>query len=742
MTTAIDPAFAGVGQKAGVEIWRIEKFKPVHYPKSEFGKFYDGDSYIVLKTKERNGVLSWDIHFWLGKNTTQDEKGCAAIKSVELDESLGGLPVQHRETQEYESTEFLSYFPGGVRYVPGGVESGFKTYDPLSAPNRLFHVKGKRNVRVREVELNVRSMNKGDCFILDTPTKIYVYVGRYSKRVERLKAIQAANQIRDQDHGGRVKVIVVEPSTNEEEVSRFFKALGGGSRADLPDPPAEDDDDTFEKLAETTVTLYRVSDQSGSLKVDKVATRPLSREMLKTEDCFILDCGKSGLFVWIGKKCTKEEKNHSIKVAEKFLKENGYPDWTKIQRIVDGGEPTAFKQYFQIWKESNEVGVLGKTFTLEKIAATSSFVTPKIRDVEGDREKLRKFIKNMGRAVGFCPDDGKGKTQLWRIENFELAPVPSDKHGLFFGGDSYVLKYSYKEKSGRESYILYFWQGLNSSQDEKAAAALHTIKLDDELHGRAVQVRVTQGNEPAHFLRVFKGKMVIFRGGHASGFKNVRQHDTYDPKGTKLFQIQGTCDDDTRAIEIEPKASNLDSDDVFVVDAPGITYIWVGKGASEDEKRMSKNVDKIVSPDRDGKVINEGSEPAEFWKLLGGKVEYNKQVFQNEAPRLLARLFHCSITPPSKKLLVEEVFNFDQEDLNEDDVMVLDTGSDEIFIWIGKGATKDEKQNSLTMADEYIKAQHQRAGGNAVSVSIIVKQGDEPESFKVLFPAWNDEFWN
>ncbi|CAG7726989.1 unnamed protein product, partial [Allacma fusca] len=33
--------------------------------------------------------------------------------------------------------------------------------------------------------------------------------------------------------------------------------------------------------------------------------------------------------------------------------------------------------------------------------------------------------------------------------------------------------------------------------------------------------------------------------------------------------------------------------------APGITYIWVGKGASDEEKAMAKNVDAIVSPGRD-----------------------------------------------------------------------------------------------------------------------------------------------
>lgn len=74
---------------------------------------------------------------------------------------------------------------------------------------RLFHVKGKRNVRVRQVAVSVASMNKGDCFILDAGRDIHVYVGPNAKRVEKLKAISAANQIRDQDHNGRSSVHIL-----------------------------------------------------------------------------------------------------------------------------------------------------------------------------------------------------------------------------------------------------------------------------------------------------------------------------------------------------------------------------------------------------------------------------------------------------------------------------------------------------------------------------------------------------
>lgn len=86
---------------------------PVSIDAKEYGKFYEGDSYILLRTYELKGNLKWNIHFWLGRNTTSDESGAAAILSVALDDTLGGAPVQYREVQEHESQLFLSYFPSG-----------------------------------------------------------------------------------------------------------------------------------------------------------------------------------------------------------------------------------------------------------------------------------------------------------------------------------------------------------------------------------------------------------------------------------------------------------------------------------------------------------------------------------------------------------------------------------------------------------------------------------------------------
>lgn len=91
--------------------------------------------------------------------------------------------------------------------MSGGIASGFKKVSINDdGPKRLFHVKGKRSVRVNEIELSVSKMNTGDCFILDNGRDIYVYVGPTSNGVEKMKAVTAANDIRDQDHNGRSAV--------------------------------------------------------------------------------------------------------------------------------------------------------------------------------------------------------------------------------------------------------------------------------------------------------------------------------------------------------------------------------------------------------------------------------------------------------------------------------------------------------------------------------------------------------
>ena len=135
--------FAQAGQEP-LEIYRIEQFDPIKQPKEHHGKFYDGDSYVILKLNDK----AWDIHYWHGKDCTSDEMGSSAALSVQLSERLDRGSRHHLELMEEETDLFLSYWRSGIHYLHGGVESGFKHVEPEVFEPRLLHIKGKRYPRV------------------------------------------------------------------------------------------------------------------------------------------------------------------------------------------------------------------------------------------------------------------------------------------------------------------------------------------------------------------------------------------------------------------------------------------------------------------------------------------------------------------------------------------------------------------------------------------------------------------
>ena len=64
-------------------------------------------------------------------------------------------------------------------------------------------------------------------------------------------------------------------------------------------------------------------------------------------------------------------------------------------------------------------------------------------------------------------------------------------------------------------------------------------------------------------------------------------------------------------------------------------------------------------------------------------------------PDFPPRLFLCSNA--SGKFEVEEIFNFTQQDMEDDDIMLLDT-HDTICLWVGKDANVLEKKESYQTA--------------------------------------------
>ncbi|NWU95029.1 VILI protein, partial [Upupa epops] len=702
----------------GIQIWRIEKMEMVPVPNKSYGSFYEGDCYVLLSTRKTGSGFSYDIHYWLGKDSSQDEQGAAAIYTTQMDDHLGTVAVQHREVQDHESETFRAYFKQGLIYKKGGVASGMNHVETNTYNiQRLLHVKGKKNVVATEVEMSWKSFNLGDVFLLDLGQLIVQWNGPESNRNERLKAMTLAKDIRDRERGGRAKVGVVD---GEDEGSSpglmqvLTHVLGEKKEIKAAIP-----DDKVDQKLNSALKLYHVSNASGNLIIKEVAIRPLTQDMLLHEDCYILDQGGLKIFVWKGKNANKEEKQEAMSRALGFIKAKNYPASTSVETENDGSESSIFRQLFQKWTVPNQTSGLGKTHTVGKVA--------KVEQVKFDATTLH--AKPQMAAQQKMVDDGSGEVEVWRVEKGELVPVEKRWLGHFYGGDCYLILYTYSV-GPKVNRIIYIWQGRQASIDELTASAYQAVALDQKYNNEPVQVRVTMGKEPAHLMAIFKGKMVVYAGGTS------RAGGEEPAAPTRLFHVHGTNEYNTKAFEVPVRASSLNSNDVFVLKTPSCCYLWYGKGCSGDEREMGKTVADIISK-TEKPVVAEGQEPPEFWLALGGKSHYaNSKRLQDENPSVSPRLFECS--NKTGTFLATEIVDFTQDDLEQDDVYLLDTW-DQVFFWIGKGANESEKEAAAVMAQEYLRSHP--SGRDLDTPIIVVKQGCEPPTFTGWFLAWDPLNW-
>jgi len=329
-----EQAWKDAGKAPGLQIWRIEKFKVVAWPKDQYASFFSGDSYICLHTykKEGGNALLWDIFFWLGKHTSQDEAGTAAYKTVELDDLLGGAPIQHREVQGYESDAFLKLFNNQIKIMEGGIDSGFKHVEPEKYNPRLLQLKGRRKIRVTQVPLERASLNSGDVFILDAGLIVYQWNGLKAGPGEKMRGAQLCRAI-DDERKGKAKVDVLEEGDKNAD---FWKLLGGFGSVKSAEEGGSDAE--AEKVDASLKRLFQLSDASGTMNFKEVAQgAKCKKALLDGNDVFVLDTGAEVL-VWIGKGASKEEKRNAMQFAQDYLKKYNRPLFLPVTRLVQGGE--------------------------------------------------------------------------------------------------------------------------------------------------------------------------------------------------------------------------------------------------------------------------------------------------------------------------------------------------------------------------------------------------------------------
>lgn len=712
----LDPAFQGAGQRVGTEIWRIEDFQPVPLPKSDYGKFYSGDSYIILQTTSgKGGAYLYDIHFWLGKNTSQDEAGTAAIKTVELDVVLGGRAVQYREVQGHETDKFLSYFKPCIIPLEGGVASGFKKPEEEEFETKLYICKGKRVVRMKQVPFSRSSLNHDDVFILDTKDKIYQFNGANSNIQERAKALEVIQFLKEKYHEGTCDVAIVDDGNLQAESdSGSFWVLFGGFAPISKKVITEDDivpEKTPPKLS--SITDGQVSPVDGEL----------SKSSLENNKCYLLDCGAE-VFVWIGRVTQLEERKAAIQTAEEYLVSENRPKATCVTRVIQGYETHSFKSNFDSWP-------------------SGSAPAP-----EEGRGKVAALLKQQGAGVKGASKSAPvieevpplleegGKLEVWRINGNAKTPVPKEDIGKFYSGDCYVVLYNYHSHERRDDYYLCWWIGKDSIEEDQITAARLASTMCNSLKGRPVLGRVFQGKEPPQFVAIFQ-PMLVLKGGLSTGYKNYiadkgLNDETYTADSVALIRLSGTSVHNNKAVQVDAVPSSLNSNECFLLQSGSSLFSWHGNQSSYEQQQLAAKVAEFLKPGATVKHTKEGTESSAFWFALGGKQSYTSKKVAPEVsrdPHLFAYSFNKG------KFEVEEIYNFAQDDLLTEDVLLLDTHA-EVFVWVGQSADSKEKQSAFEIGQKYVEMAASLEGLSPNVPLYKITEGNEPCFFTTFF-SWD-----
>ncbi|KAF1887650.1 hypothetical protein Lal_00040704 [Lupinus albus] len=695
----LDPAFKGTGQKAGLEIWRIENFNPVPIPQSSYGKFFTGDSYVILKTTgTKSGALLHNIHYWLGKDTTQDEAGAAAIKTVELDATLGGRAVQYREVQGHETEKFLSYFKPCIIPQEGGAASGFKHVEAEEHKTRLF------------VPFARSSLSHDDIFILDTDSKIFQFNGSNSSIQERAKALEVVQYIKDTYHDGKCDIAAVEDGRlmSDSDTGEFWSFFGGF--APLPRKTVNDDD----KPADShPPKLFVVTGKAEPIEFDS-----LTRELLDTNKCYIIDCGLE-LFAWIGRNSSLDERKSASSAAEELVSGTGRSK-SYVIRVMEGFETVMFKSKFDSWPQTTNVAHAedGRSKVAERLKRQGLDVKGLLK-ADPEKEEPEAYI------------DCTGNLRVWRVNGQEKVLLPASDQSKFYSGDCYIFQYSYPGED-REDHLIGAWIGNNSVEEDRASALSMAGKMVESMKFIPSLARIYEGSEPIQFQYILQS-FIVYKGGLSDGYKNYIAEkeipdETYNEEGVALFRIQGSGPENMQAIQTEPVASSLNSAYCYILHDGPTVFSWSGSFTTADDQELVERMLDLIKPDLQCKLQKEGTESEKFWEILGGKTEYPSKKIVKDAEND-PHLFSCNF---SKGNDVKEIYNFSQDDLMTEDIFILDIHS-EIFVWIGQQFDPKNRLQALTIGEKFLEHDFLQEKVSCVAPIYVVMEDSEPPFFTRFF---------
>ncbi|KAG2616453.1 villin-1-like isoform X1 [Panicum virgatum] len=711
----VDDAFLGVGDKPGLDIWCIVGSSLAPLAKSQHGKFYARNCYIILNTAElKTGVRRHDVHYWVGEEAKEEDCLMASDKAVELDAALGSNTVQHRETQGEESDKFLSYFRPCIIPVHSHSPSHMEGSRNKSSQTTMFSCEGEHVARVTEVVFSRSSLDHKGVFIVDTASKIFVFSGCNSSVQTRAKALDVVRHLKENRHSGRCEIAAIEDGklVGDSDAGEFWNLFGG--YAPIPR-------DLLEAVS-MNMPLEKLFWINKRTLVPMEA-HLLDREILNSDRSYILDCSTE-IFLWMGMTTLVSERKTSVTALEDYVHSQGRSSAVRTVIMTEGHETDDFKLHFQHWPKIVEMKLYDAG--REKVAGLMP-------------NHYAAIFKHHGYDVTEIPEHEpqqliscNGSLKVWLVDCGCTTLLSTEEQEKLYTGDCYIVQYSYVE-DGKDYHLFFAWYGKNSIKEDSVATASLMSSLANSVKGHPVVAQVFDGREPELFFSIFKS-LIIFKGGRSAAYKNhvVQKSDRngcHQKDEVALFHVQALRHDCVQAIQVDLVATSLNSSHCYILQDHSSFFIWLGSLSSPSDHNMLDRMMNKLCPFKQSLLVREGSEPDDFWKVLGGRSEYSKEKRVKGWPAD-RHLYACRFEQGLLK--VKEVFSFCQDDLATEETLVLDCNN-EIYVWVGLHSDVTSKEQALNIGKMFLQDGILHDRRSIETTVYIITEGDEPAFFTDFF---------
>ena len=244
----------------------------------EVGQFYSEDTYVVrwkykvsltgrtLKGGQSKHVAvgreRWAYFFWQGSSSRINEKGAAALMTVELDTEKG---PQIRVDQGKEDAAFLNLFDSHMM-----IHDGSRTLRRHSLESSLYVMRGESSeeacmVQVPKKFSSLRS--RGAFILIDSKNKkMYVWIGQNCP----IHKIEMAKQVSESSHYSKVDHFKIENEKQYEESISWKNAMKCEENIESTPLYLCAKNQLENKTECSSVRMFRMTSLSGEFVVNEV----------------------------------------------------------------------------------------------------------------------------------------------------------------------------------------------------------------------------------------------------------------------------------------------------------------------------------------------------------------------------------------------------------------------------------------------------------------------------------------